>query len=220
MLKISGSIESVTQPGKGVVGVGDNNKARRDGSKLDRSELDGNKVDGGEIEDDKIRKRVQKTFKSKNLFKSKKTVGSLDFLIPGAKLAFTKLTQAFFKALILYHFNSERYIQIETDVSGYAISEVLNQLILDDLGRWYPVAFFSQKMISAETRYETHDSELLAIVKAFKTWEHYLDSSQYEVLVFIDYNNLWQFINTMSLSSRQVYWAQKLSCYHFEIDYY
>ena len=74
-------------------------------------------------------------------------------------------------------------------------------------------------MIPTETRYETHNGELLAIIKAFKTWSHYLEGSQHEVLVLIDHNNLRRFIETKSLSSRQVRWAQELSRYHFQIDY-
>ena len=74
-------------------------------------------------------------------------------------------------------------------------------------------------MILAETQYETHDSELLAIVKAFKTWRHYLKGCKHEVLVLTDYNNLCRFMDTKSLSSRQVRWAQELSQYHFRIDY-
>ena len=74
-------------------------------------------------------------------------------------------------------------------------------------------------MIPAETRYETHNGELLAIVEAFKTWRHYLEGSQHEVLVLTDYNNPHRFIETKSLSSRQVRWAQELSRYHFQIDY-
>ena len=35
-------------------------------------------------------------------------------------------------------------------------------------------------MIPAETRYGTHDGKLLAIVKAFKTWRHYLKGYQHE----------------------------------------
>ena len=56
---------------------------------------------------------------------------------------------------------------------------------------WHLVAYFSKKMISAETRYKTHDSKLLAIVEAFKIWQHYLESCKYEVLVFTDHNNLY-----------------------------
>ena len=74
-------------------------------------------------------------------------------------------------------------------------------------------------MIPAETRYETHDGELLAITEAFKTWRHYLEGSQHEVLVLTDHNNLRRFMETKSLSSRQVRWAQELSRYHFRIDY-
>ena len=74
-------------------------------------------------------------------------------------------------------------------------------------------------MILAETRYETHNGKLLAIVEAFKTWRHYLEGSQHEVLVLTNYNNLRRFMDTKSLSSRQVCWAQELSRYYFQIDY-
>ena len=74
-------------------------------------------------------------------------------------------------------------------------------------------------MIPAETRYETHNGELLAIVEAFKTWRHYLEGCKHKVLVLTDHNNLRQFMDTKSLSSRQVRWAQELSRYHFRIDY-
>ena len=88
-----------------------------------------------------------------------------------------------------------------------------------DLGQWHPIAFFSRKMIPVETRYKTHDDELLAIVEAFKTWHHYLEGCKHEVLVLTDYNNLRCFMDTKSLSSRQVRWAQELSQYYFRIDY-
>ena len=74
-------------------------------------------------------------------------------------------------------------------------------------------------MIPAKTWYETHNGELLAIVEDFKTWHHYLEGCKYEILVLTDYNNLRQFMDMKSLSSRQVRWAQKLSCYHLQIDY-
>ncbi len=45
-------------------------------------------------------------------------------------------------------------------------------------------------MILAETRYETYNDELLAIVEAFKTWRHYLEGYKHKVLILTDYNNL------------------------------
>ena len=123
MLKSSVNIEFLTWPGEGVVGFDGDNRAEQ--SKLNRSEIDVNEVGGGEA-DDEIGKKGWKTSKSKKLFKSKKIVGSSDFLTLGAKLAFIKLKQAFFKALILQHFVLKCYIRIETDISGYAISKVFS----------------------------------------------------------------------------------------------
>ena len=141
--------------------------------------------------------------------------GEPNFLTPDAKKAFNHLRLAFIEAPILRHFDPESHIRIETDASGYAIGGVLSQLNLDsdappndsnksDFGQWHPVAYFSRKMILAETWYETHDAELLAIVEAFKTWRHYLEGCKYEILVLTDHNNLRWFIDTKSLSFHQV----------------
>ena len=128
------------------------------------------------------------------------------FLTPDAREAFNQLKQAFTKAPILWHFDPECHIQIETDALGYAIGGVLSQLTSDhltsDQGQWHPVAYFLRKMIPAETRYETHDVELLAIVEAFKTWRHYLKGCKHEIMVLTDHTNLGRFIDTKSLSFR------------------
>ena len=185
--------------------------------------------------------KVQKLSKSQKSAKSKKLSKSGNspnfnakdnepsFLTPKARVAFNCLQLAFTKAPILRHFNPECYIWIETDAYGYTLSDLLSEFAFGtrpdgvvtktDLGQWHPIAFFSRKMIPAETRYETHDGELLAIVEAFKTWRHYLEGCKHEVLVLTDHNNLRRFMDTKSLSSRQVRWAQELSRYHFQIDY-
>ena len=175
----------------------------------------------------------RKSAKSKSRIKSGHLCNSNNlkerkFLTSNARKAFNHLWQAFTEAPILRHFDPECHIWIKTDASGYAIRRVLsqltpNQVISDDvIGSnvdWHPVAYFSRKMIPAETQYETHDGELLAIVEAFKTWRHYLEGCKHEVLVLTDHNNLCRFMDTKSLSSRQVRWAQELSRYHFQIDY-
>ncbi len=191
---------------------------------------------GIQVEDQGVKEPVQKsrkgqkgpkTAKSKKWIRAEKAEASRvknlgqsgSFLTSKARKAFTELRQVFVKAPILNYFNLERHIRIETDASGFAIGGILSQLTLDDLGRWHPVAFFFRKMIPAETLYETHDGELLAIVEAFKTWKYYLEGCKHEVLVLTDHNNLQRFLDTKSLSSRQVRWASELSRYHFRIDY-
>ena len=108
---------------------------------------------------------------------------------------------------------------------GYTIDGVLSQLTFEtnldgvviktNLGQWHLVAFFSRKIIFVKTWYKTYNNEFLAIVKAFKTWQHYLKDCKYEILILTDHNNFYRFINIKSLSFRQVHWAQKLSQYHF-----
>ncbi len=202
-------------------------KVRKKATRKTREET-GSEVEGGGIKIGRV--KLVKGKKSKNSAKTKtlKFVKATSpgtapearpFLTPEARLAFNRLRQAFIEAPILHHFDPERHIRIETDASGYAIGGVLSQLTSDqrlsesdenfsskssDVGQWHPVAFFSRKMIPTETRYETHDQELLAIVETFKTWRHYLEGFKYEVLVLTDNNNFGRFMDTKSLSSRQV----------------
>ena len=132
-----------------------------------------------------------------------------------AQKAFTWLKKAFCSATILVHFDPRLRIRIETDASKYAIAAILSQL--QDDGQWRPVAFWSRKLIPAETRYETHDQELLAIVAAFKKWRHYLEGSTHTVEVLTDHNNLVAFQTLKSLNGRQARWAITLSGYDFVI---
>ena len=177
----------------------------------------------------KLSKSGKRLSKSRNSTNSDATEDGSKFLTPDARTAFNCLRLAFTEAPIFRHFDPECHIRIETDALGYAIGGVLSQLTSGtnpngivtkaDLGQWHPVAFFSRKMIPAETRYETHDGKLLAIVEAFKTWRHYLEGCKHKMLVLTDHNNLCRFMDTKSLSSRQVRWAQELSRYHFRINY-
>ena len=171
----------------------------------------------------------KKSSKSGNSTKFDVTEVGTKFLTPNARTSFKRLWLALTEALILGHFDPEYHIWIETDTSDYTIGGVLSQMTFRiypngvvtkaDLSQWYPVAFFSRKMILVETWYEIYNGELLAIIEAFKTWHHYLENYKHKVLIFIDHNNLCRLIDTKSLSSRQVRWAQKLSQYYFQIDY-
>ena len=57
---------------------------------------------------------------------SKNSNKAMGYLTPNARRAFTQLSQAFTKALILRYFDPECHIWIKTDASGYAIYGVLS----------------------------------------------------------------------------------------------
>ncbi len=81
-----------------------------------------------------------------------------------------------------------------------------------------PSSLFLSKNDLCWDSVKTYNQELLAIIEVFKTWHHYLEGYKYKVFIFTDYNNLRQFIDTKSLSSRQVCWTQELSRYHFQTN--
>jgi len=134
---------------------------------------------------------------------------------------FRQLKAAFTTAPLLLHFDPAKPCFVEPDASGSAIAGVLSQP--DDAdgttGRAHrhPIAFYSRKLNPAEMNYETHDSELLAIVEAFKQWRHYLEGSAHTVTVLTDHNNLRYFMTTKELNGRQARWAEKLARFDFQI---
>ena len=146
------------------------------------------------------------------------------FVFPAkAAQAFRELKVTFTTAPVLAHFDPAKSILMYTDASGFAIAAVLMQQ--DDAGpgattaHWRPVAFFSRKMTDAETRYETHDGELLAIVAAFRNWRHYLEGSQRPIVVRTDHDGLKYFMTKRELNRRQARWAEKLASFDFTIEY-
>ena len=224
MLKTTGSPD-VSGPGVGnsddeVIGFGVSDSSGGELAKKSGKSSKGLKLSKSGNSKGKKLIKSKKPSKSGNLPNFNAKEAGPNFLTPEARATFNRLRLSFTKAPILWHFDLECHIWIETDASGYSIGEVLSQLASGsspngvvteaNLSQWHPIAFFFRKMIPAETQYKTHDGELLAIVEAFKTWHHYLEDCKYEVLVLTDHNNLRCFMDTKSLSSRQVRWAQKL----------
>ena len=80
-----------------------------------------NEVDIGNSDFNNKNKTVKRSsFKNLN--------GTVEYLTPKARWSFTQLRKIFIKALIFQHFDQKCYIWIETDISGYSIGRVLNQL--------------------------------------------------------------------------------------------
>jgi hypothetical protein len=100
--------------------------------------------------------------------------------------------------------------QVTTDASDYAVGAVLSQE-----GR--PVAYESRQMSPAEKNYAVHEKELLAIVHALKTWRHYLEGQEFDVIT--DHQSLRYLQTQDKLNRRQARWVELLQAYHFNILY-
>lgn len=143
---------------------------------------------------------------------------SLDIGIEGRK-AWQELRDSFMTVPILAHFERGRKTRAEVDASGGAIAGILSQLVPRDDGvvQWRPIDFYSRKLIAAEYNYDTHDQELLAIVKSLTHWRHYLEGQSFEVLT--DHHNLKWFMDTKALNNRQVRSYLALSKFDFAISH-
>ena len=134
-----------------------------------------------------------------------------------AALSFQTLKTVFLKALLLTQFNLKKSIFIETNISNYAVSDILSQQSTDT--HWHLVTFFSCKLQSAECNYDTLDQELLIIVTSFQTWRHYLKEAKHTIKVLTDHYNLHYFLDFKLLIWWQTHWAEFLSEFNFSIKY-
>ena len=82
--------------------------------------------------------------------------------------AFERAKELVLSAEIRAHYSPHLPTRTETDASDGVIAGVLTQLQKDN--KWKPVAYFSKTMSPEETRYEIHDKEMLAVVRALQEW--------------------------------------------------
>lgn len=129
--------------------------------------------------------------------------------------SFDLLKEKLTSAPILRSYDSTARTILETDASGYAIAAIISQLHEQKL---HPIAFHSRQLTSAESHYDTHDRELLAIIDALKVFRHYLQGHD-PFQIITDHQNLTYFTKSKKLNRRQANWSSKLADFHFEIIY-
>ena len=123
--------------------------------------------------------------------------------------AYQKLKDLLLSDVFLLHPSNEKPFILETDASQFAWGAVLSQE--DKEGKWRPVGCLSKGFADAETRYDTHDRELLAIIRALQAFRHWLTGTKHPVTVLTDHNNLRYFKTKQFLSPRQARWMNFLA---------
>jgi hypothetical protein len=117
---------------------------------------------------------------------------------------------------------------VRTDASDFAIGGTLRQFQPEDddddpAGRMREriIAYFSRKLLDAETRYSTYDKELLAIRDAITNWRYYLHGNDGgKFLVRTDHSSLQHILKQPKLKSRQMRLLETLQEYNFDIEYW
>jgi len=63
-------------------------------------------------------------------------------------------------------------IRVKTDMLDFVLGVYLLQKHVDKV--WYPVTYYSKKLIPLELNYDIYNKELLGIVVALKEWRVFL----------------------------------------------
>jgi hypothetical protein len=131
--------------------------------------------------------------------------------------AFEELKKAVISQPILAYWDPSRTTVVEADCSGYSLGGCLLQE--DEQGLLRPVAYHSRKLTPAESNYDIHDKELLAIMSCLRAWDAELRGVESPFTVLSDHKNLRYFMTTKRLTERQVRWAQELAKYSFSLTF-
>ena len=127
---------------------------------------------------------------------------------PNCEAAFQLLKSSFTTAPVLAHWDPDSSLVLETDASDLMLTAILFTYIEGEL---HPIAYHSRALNTTELNYNIHDKELLAIVKAFKKWRHYLEGTPTPTDIITDHRNLTYFCKSKNLSRRQACWSEYLS---------
>lgn len=115
-----------------------------------------------------------------------------------------KLTSA--PILVLPDFNVT--FELHSDASKLGIGAVLSQN-----GR--PIAFYSEKLSGARSRYNTYDVEFYAVVQAIKHWRHFLVHREF--VLFTDHDAIRHLDSQAKVSARHAGWISFLQQFTFVI---
>ncbi|KAF8752189.1 hypothetical protein RHS01_08123 [Rhizoctonia solani] len=133
------------------------------------------------------------------------------------EVAFQKLKSLVTKSPVLIHSNPDLPYYLETDALGVAMGAILSQQGEDN--QLHPIAYMSKSFLGAEANYDTHDKELLAIIKALEEWRIFLEATDRPIQVFTDHRNLEYWMQAQTFNRRHARWRTFLSDFHFEIHY-
>ena len=90
---------------------------------------------------------------------------------------------------------------VEADSSDFVTGAVLSQQSKED-GKWHPIAFYSKSLNAVERNYKIHDKEMLAIIRSFEEWCHFLEGAWHQFEVWTDHKNLEYFCTAKKLNHR------------------
>nr|KYP31454.1 Transposon Ty3-I Gag-Pol polyprotein [Cajanus cajan] len=124
--------------------------------------------------------------------------------------AFVALKKRLTNAPILALPNFAKSFEIECVAFNVGIGAVLLQ-------EGHPIAYFSEKLSGAALNFSTYDKELYALVRALKTWQHYLFPKEF--VIHSDHESLRYLKGQGKLNKRHAKWVEFLEQFPYVIKH-
>ena len=129
-------------------------------------------------------------------------------MIVEKKFFFKRFKIVFTTVFMLWHFFFEINILFETDLSNFAISNIIFQLFENE--KWHSVVYWFKKMTFSERNYVVEKQKLLIIVETCKQWKHYVKNSKHFIKIIINHANFRIFIIIKILNCKKIRWWKRL----------
>lgn len=137
--------------------------------------------------------------------------------MPEAQAAFDELKKQFTKEPVLIMPDTLKLFQIKCDTLKYMSGAVLTQLDIN--GDQHPCIFISKTFSPTERNYKIYNQELLSVIRALTEWQHYLQGSPHETMIYTDHKNLTYFRKAQNLNWWQARWSLLLSEYNIKLTH-
>src|ERR1700759_2310956 len=131
--------------------------------------------------------------------------------------AMDDLKERFLEEPILNMPDTTKQFVVETDASKWATGGILKQI--GDDGLMHPCGYISHTLMTAERNYQIYDRELLAVIRAIKTWKYLLMGAAHPVIIHCDHKNLTFYKKINEVSPRQARWLSLLQEYDLRWEY-
>ena len=146
-----------------------------------------------------------------------------DLLKKNAKFVWTSEHQENFEHLrdclcsmpVLRHPDFKKDFEVHTDACTNSIAGILMQRGKDNIP--YPVAYFSRKLRSEETKYPVIELEALAIIASIKNFHYYLYGRKFTIVT--DHMPLRTVFENQTKNARISRWALFMQEYDFDCKY-
>lgn len=131
--------------------------------------------------------------------------------------SFQAIQEAICSTPTLRHADPAKPYFLKMDASGAAMGAVQSHRQED--GCLHPIAFMAKSFTGTKTNYDTHDKELLTMIKALEEWRFLLESMEIPILVCTNHSNLEYWQESCNFNWRHARWHLLLADYLFKVIY-